>query len=87
MPITHGSGGSGYTTSMLAVVILVPIAIMVLACVLERFEARAVQLGCRPPVPVIRDGVPGDRPVARRSWYRHTQDWLLVSPRGASGGR
>ncbi|WP_433030894.1 hypothetical protein [Actinomycetospora sp. CA-053990] len=27
---------------MLAVVILVPIAIMVLACVLERFEARAV---------------------------------------------
>ena len=42
MPITHGSGGSGYTTSMLAVVILVPIAIMVLACVLERFEARAV---------------------------------------------
>jgi hypothetical protein len=42
MPITHGSGGSGYTASMLAVVILVPIAIMVLACVLERFEARAV---------------------------------------------
>ena len=42
MPITHGSGGPGYTTSMLAVVILVPIAIMVLACVLERFEARAV---------------------------------------------
>ena len=42
MPITHGSEGSGYTASMLAVVILVPIAIMVLACVLERFEARAV---------------------------------------------
>ena len=42
MPITHGPGGSGYTASMLAVVILVPIAIMVLACVLERFEARAV---------------------------------------------
>ena len=50
-------------------------------------SGRAVQLGCRPPVPVIRDGVPGDRPVARRSWYRHTQDWLLVSPRGASAGR
>jgi hypothetical protein len=42
MPITHGSRGPGYTASMLAVVILVPIAIMVLACVLERFEARAV---------------------------------------------
>jgi hypothetical protein len=42
MPITHGSGRPGYTASMLAVVILVPIAIMVLACVLERFEARAV---------------------------------------------
>lgn len=42
MPIAHGSGGSGYTASMLAVVILVPIAITFLACVLERFEARAV---------------------------------------------
>jgi hypothetical protein len=41
---------------------------------------RAVQLGCRPAVPVVRDGVPGDRPVSRRSWYRHTEDWLLVRP-------
>ena len=36
---------------------------------------------------VTRDGVPGDRPVARRSWYRHTEDWLLVTPRAASAGR
>ncbi|GAA4897453.1 hypothetical protein GCM10023203_60250 [Actinomycetospora straminea] len=41
---------------------------------------RAVQLGCRPPVTVVRDGVPGDRPVPRRSWYRHTEDWRLVRP-------
>ncbi|MEJ2888691.1 hypothetical protein [Actinomycetospora aeridis] len=41
---------------------------------------RAVQLGCRPAVTVVRDGVPGDRPVSRRSWYRHTEDWLLVRP-------
>jgi hypothetical protein len=39
---------------------------------------RAVQLGCRPGVTVVRDGVPADRPVTRRSWYRHTEDWLLV---------
>jgi len=60
MPITHGSGRPGYTASMLAVVILVPIAIMVLACVLERFEARAVptaraprtsRAGLRTPAP------------------------------------
>ena len=50
-------------------------------------SGRAVQLGCRPPVTVTRDGVPGDRPVARRSWYRHTEDWLLVTPRAASAGR
>lgn len=43
-------------------------------------SGRAVQLGCRPPVTVVRDGVPGDRPVSRRSWYRHTEDWLLVRP-------
>lgn len=41
---------------------------------------RAVQLGCRPGVTVVRDGVPADRPVTRRSWYRHTEDWLLVRP-------
>jgi hypothetical protein len=41
---------------------------------------RAVQLGCRPAVDVTRDGLPGDRPVSRRSWYRHTADWHLVRP-------
>ena len=43
-------------------------------------SGRAVQLGCRPAVTVVRDGVPGDRPVSRRSWYRHTEDWHLVRP-------
>lgn len=43
-------------------------------------SGRAVQLGCRPPVLITRDGVPGERPVPRRSWYRHTADWLLVRP-------
>lgn len=43
-------------------------------------SGRAVQLGCRPAVTVVRDGVPGDRPVSRRSWYRHTEDWRLVRP-------
>ncbi|TDQ52666.1 hypothetical protein EV188_10742 [Actinomycetospora succinea] len=43
-------------------------------------SGRAVQLGCRPPVTIVRDGVPADRPVARRSWYRHTEDWRLVRP-------
>ncbi|WP_243418388.1 hypothetical protein [Actinomycetospora cinnamomea] len=43
-------------------------------------SGRAAQLGCRPGVLVTRDGVPGDRPVTRRSWYRHTRDWRLVRP-------
>ncbi|MDD7940688.1 hypothetical protein PHK61_19875 [Actinomycetospora lutea] len=43
-------------------------------------SGRAVQLGSRPAVTVVRDGVPGDRPVSRRSWYRHTEDWRLVRP-------
>lgn len=50
-------------------------------------SGRAVQLGCRPPVTVLRDGLPGDRPVGRRSWYRHTEDWLPVTRRAASAGR
>lgn len=40
---------------------------------------RAVQVGCRPAA-AIRDGVPDDRSVRRRSWYRHTEDWRLVRP-------
>ena len=65
MPITHGSGGSGYTASMLAVVILVPIAIMVLACVLERFEARAVPTARAPRTSragLRAPATPGHRP-------------------------
>jgi len=40
---------------------------------------RAVQLGGTPFVPVA-DGVPHPRPLERRTWYRHTADWLLVRP-------
>lgn len=40
---------------------------------------RAVQLGGMPFVPVA-DGVPHPRPLERRTWYRHTADWLLVRP-------
>ncbi len=45
---------------------------------------RAVQVGCR-PARVVRDGVPDDRPVQRRSWYRHVEDWRLVLPSGRGG--
>ncbi len=37
---------------------------------------RAVQLGCT-PTGVWRDGVAG-RTTDRWTWYRHTEDWLLV---------
>lgn len=40
---------------------------------------RAVQLGCRPTT-VVRDGLPDERTLTRRSWYRHTDDWWLVRP-------
>jgi hypothetical protein len=40
---------------------------------------RAVQVGCAPAT-LIADGVPHPRPVPRRTWYRHTDDWLLVRP-------
>lgn len=38
---------------------------------------RAAQLGTEGAV-VIRDGVPGPRPVTRSTFYRHQQGWLLV---------
>jgi hypothetical protein len=40
---------------------------------------RAVQVGCEPAT-VVADGVPHPRPLPRRTWYRHTSDWLLVRP-------
>ena len=40
---------------------------------------RAVQVGCEPTI-VVADGVPHPRPLPRRTWYRHTSDWLLVRP-------
>ncbi|WP_255507314.1 peptidase M50 [Mycolicibacterium sp. 018/SC-01/001] len=41
---------------------------------------RAAQLGTTGAV-VVRDGVPGSRPVRRSTFYRHTQGWLRVSRR------
>lgn len=38
---------------------------------------RAAQLGT-PGATVIRDGVPGPRPVKRSTFYRHTEGWLGV---------
>lgn len=40
---------------------------------------RAVQVGGR-PFTVVADGVTHPRPLPRRTWYRHTEDWLLVRP-------
>lgn len=37
---------------------------------------RAVQLGCQ-PTGVWRDGV-AERTTDRWTWYRHTEDWLLI---------
>jgi hypothetical protein len=42
-------------------------------------HGRAFELGCLPAT-VIRDGVPHERPVKRWTWYRHTEDLLLVGP-------
>jgi hypothetical protein len=38
---------------------------------------RAAQLGTEAAL-VVRDGVPGPRPVRRSTFYRHTEGWLRV---------
>ncbi len=40
---------------------------------------RALQLGCE-PTRVVRDGVPMSMTADRWTWYRHTEDLLLVRP-------
>lgn len=40
---------------------------------------RAVQVGGA-PFTAVADGVAHPRPLERRTWYRHTSDWLLVRP-------
>jgi hypothetical protein len=40
-------------------------------------EGRAMQLGTAGAT-VIRNGVPGERPVQRVAFYRHHQPWLLL---------
>ena len=42
----------------------------------RRAEGRAVQLGCS-PTGLSCDGVAG-RTTDRWTWYRHTEDWLLI---------
>lgn len=42
-------------------------------------RGRAVQIGGL-PFTAVSDGVPHPRPLERRTWYRHTADWLLVRP-------
>ncbi len=42
-------------------------------------RGRAATIGCAPAA-LVRDGVDEDRPLERRSWYRHTVDWTLVRP-------
>jgi hypothetical protein len=42
-------------------------------------RGRAATIGCA-PASLRRDGVDEDRPLERRSWYRHTVDWTLVRP-------
>lgn len=43
----------------------------------ETFAARAFQLACAPARPTS-DGVVHPRPVERWTWYRHTEDLLLI---------
>jgi hypothetical protein len=45
----------------------------------HRARGRAATIGCR-PASLRRDGIDDDRPLERRSWYRHTADWTLVRP-------
>ncbi|MGH3857535.1 MAG: hypothetical protein ACRDR6_29425 [Pseudonocardiaceae bacterium] len=42
----------------------------------RQVAGRAVQLGCQ-PTGVWRDGV-AERTTDRWTWYRHTEDWLLI---------
>jgi hypothetical protein len=54
-PITHDPRTPGYAAPMLAVVILLPITIMLMACLLERFEAHATRMpATTPPRPAGR---------------------------------
>lgn len=49
--VTCAPGGWGYACHMLVVVVLLPIVLMVVACLLERFEAHAV---AEKPAPRVR---------------------------------
>lgn len=40
-------------------------------------RGRAATIGCR-PAELARDGIADDRPLERRSWYRHVEDWRLA---------
>lgn len=50
--VTHEPRSAGYAEHMLAVVVVLPIVLMISACLLERFEAHATRV--RPTTPVRR---------------------------------
>lgn len=41
-------------------------------------QGRAFQFGGSSPVRPVLDGVPRERPLQRWTWYRHTEDLLLI---------
>ncbi|WP_406639585.1 hypothetical protein [Amycolatopsis sp. WGS_07] len=42
------------------------------------YRGRAFQLGCVPTSSLVIDGVPQEREITRRTWYRHTVDLRAV---------
>jgi hypothetical protein len=63
---------------MLAVVVLVPIALMILACSLERFEAVATRIAPAPRAP--RGTAPAPGPAATAPQLRLVPDTDAVEP-------
>lgn len=61
--ITYDPGWAGYALDMLAVVVLVPIALMILACSLERFEALTTRVAPAPHAPRAAAPAPATAPV------------------------
>ncbi len=42
------------------------------------YRGRAFQLGCVPTSSLVTEGVPNEREIKRRTWYRHTVDLRAV---------
>lgn len=85
-PWAGGSGGDGERPGGVSVTVTGPSRWGGLrAGRADSARGRAVQIGCRPAA-VHRDGVPDERTLERRSWYRHLVDWHLVRPAPPTGG-